>query len=224
MRFLKHWICPPIGFRLIQMSKEIKDLPSRGEMLKQELAAFRKPPLGEKERSTKELHHLLNPELQSNLQTLSEVELETEAITLEIRKREEEHSKLFGELEKQPRAGTRKSYIQRVTEITKNSRKQDADIEQILKDTRDLRLESNSIQERLHRTYVVADETMSRYDDNLDSWTVLICGTYYDLQVYFPWERCVLVCCTTKPHVQAAIVFLVPREKLTDEQLNIAGI
>ncbi|KAF9587908.1 hypothetical protein IFM89_006162 [Coptis chinensis] len=218
MHFLKHWICPPIGFRLIQMSKEIKDLRSQGEMLKQELAgsaleshhleiehgllkatmemaindqhpadfhirelnkqlkpgslnvleqeldwhAFRKPPLGEKERSTKELHHLLNPEMQSNLQTLNEVELETEAIILEIRKREEEHSKLFGELEKQPRAATRKSYIQRVTEITKNSRKQDAGIEQILKDTRDLRLESNSIQERLHRTYVLADETMSR--------------------------------------------------------------
>ena len=58
---------------------------------------------------------------------------------------------------------SRGSHIQRIKEITKNSRKQDADIERILKETRELQLESNSIQERLHRTYAVVDEMVFRY-------------------------------------------------------------
>lgn len=58
---------------------------------------------------------------------------------------------------------SRSSYIQRIKEITKNSRKQDADIERILKETRELQLESNSIQERLHRTNAVVDEIVFRY-------------------------------------------------------------
>ena len=77
--------------------------------------------------------------------------------------REEEHSKLSEELERQPKMASRSSHIQRIKEITKNSRKQDADIERIVKETRELQLESNSIQERLHRTYAVADEMVFRY-------------------------------------------------------------
>lgn len=77
--------------------------------------------------------------------------------------REEEHSQLCAELERQPKTALRSSYIERIKEITKNSRKQDADIDRILKETRELQLESNSIQERLHRTYAVVDEMVFRY-------------------------------------------------------------
>ncbi|KAK8950352.1 hypothetical protein KSP40_PGU016049 [Platanthera guangdongensis] len=77
-------------------------------------------------------------------------------------KREAEHLDLLMMLEKQPKLLSRKSYIDRVTEFTKNSWKLDFDIQQILKDTRALQLESNSIQERLHRTYAVVDETVFR--------------------------------------------------------------
>lgn len=76
--------------------------------------------------------------------------------------RKDELSELSKELEKQPKVASRKSYIDRVKEITKNSRKQDTDLERILKDTRELQLESNSIQERLHRTYAVVDEMVFR--------------------------------------------------------------
>lgn len=58
---------------------------------------------------------------------------------------------------------SRRSYIERIKEITKNSRKVDTDIERILKETRELQLESNSIQERLHRTYAVVDDMIFRY-------------------------------------------------------------
>lgn len=78
--------------------------------------------------------------------------------------REDEHSKLSEDLEKQPNMTPRRSYIERVVEITKNSGKQDNDIQCILKDTRELQLESNTIQERLNRTYAIVNETIFRYN------------------------------------------------------------
>lgn len=75
---------------------------------------------------------------------------------------EEEYSRLSAELQQQPKQASRRSYIERIKEITKNSRKQDADVEKILRETRELQLESNNIQERLHRTYAVVDETVFR--------------------------------------------------------------
>ncbi|XP_010942886.1 uncharacterized protein [Elaeis guineensis] len=100
--------------------------------------------------------------VQKKLIKLKEIEQETDATISDIRKREDEHAKLLLELEKLPKISSRKSYIQRITEITKNSWKQDADIDRIIKETRELQLESNSIQERLHRTYAVVEETVFR--------------------------------------------------------------
>lgn len=82
---------------------------------------------------------------------------------LHVIPREEEFCKLSSDLKKQPKRAPRRSYIERVNEITKNSRKQDNDIQRIMKVTRELQLESNSIQERLNRTYAVVDETIFRY-------------------------------------------------------------
>ncbi|KAJ7960969.1 coiled-coil domain-containing protein 22 [Quillaja saponaria] len=129
--------------------------------LESEWDAVRKQ-LEERKRSLGESLYANNPCAQEMLQKWREVELERQSIVSEIRKREEEHSKLTANLEKQPKLVPRKSYIQRIKEITKNSRKQDADIERILKETRELQLESNSIQERLYRTYAVADEIIFR--------------------------------------------------------------
>ncbi|KAF7144685.1 hypothetical protein RHSIM_Rhsim04G0010900 [Rhododendron simsii] len=119
-------------------------------------------PLEEKRRSLEEALSATKPEAAGKLKKLKEIELEIEAVLSETKKREEEHSKLSADLDNQPKLASRRSYIQRITEITKNSRKQDADIERILKETRELQLESNSIQERLHRTYAVVDETVFR--------------------------------------------------------------
>ncbi|KAK3427453.1 hypothetical protein EUGRSUZ_F03677 [Eucalyptus grandis] len=118
--------------------------------------------LEEKKRSLEESLYATEPEFQEKFQKLKEVELEVDSISSEIRKREEECSELSAGLKKKPEQESRTSYIQRIKEITKNSRKQHADVERILKETRELQLESNSIQERLHRTYAVLDETMFR--------------------------------------------------------------
>ncbi|XP_020583942.1 coiled-coil domain-containing protein 22 [Phalaenopsis equestris] len=102
------------------------------------------------------------PEEKEKLIQLKEIEQEIEATLAEISKREAEHLDLLIELEQQPKLPFRKSYVDRITEITKNSRKLDADVIQILKETRELQLESNSIQERLNRTYAVVEEIVFR--------------------------------------------------------------
>lgn len=121
-----------------------------------------KESLEEKKRSLEESLYANEPEAQAKLLKLREVELERQSVLSEIRKREDEYSKLSADLEKQPKVASRRSYIERIKEITKNSRKVDTDIERILKETRELQLESNSIQERLHRTYAVVDDMIFR--------------------------------------------------------------
>ncbi|KAF9666564.1 hypothetical protein SADUNF_Sadunf16G0242000 [Salix dunnii] len=129
--------------------------------LKSQWDAFRKP-LEDKKRNLEESLYANIPDSQEKLLKLRELEHEKQLVLSEITKREEEHSKLSADLEKQPKLPSRTSYIERIKEIAKNSQKQDADIKRILKETRELQLESNSIQERLHRTYAVLDEIVFR--------------------------------------------------------------
>lgn len=151
----------PIDFYLEQLNEKVDAKKRNLGELESEWDAVRKS-LEEKKRSLEESLYANSPEAQEKLQKLREVELEKQAILSEIGKRDEEHSKLSAELERQHKMASRSSYIQRIKEITKNSRKQDADIERILKETRELQLESNSIQERLHRTNAVVDEIVFR--------------------------------------------------------------
>ncbi|XP_062170654.1 uncharacterized protein LOC133876397 isoform X2 [Alnus glutinosa] len=151
----------PIDFYLEQLNEKVAAKEHNLGELGSEWETDRKS-LEEKKRSLEESLYANSPEAQEKLQKLREVELEKQSVLSEIRKRDEEHSKLFAELERQHKIASRSSYIHRIKEITKNSRKQDADIERILKETRELQLESNSIQERLHRTYAVADEIVFR--------------------------------------------------------------
>ncbi|KAI3891464.1 hypothetical protein MKW92_034180 [Papaver armeniacum] len=151
----------PVDFHIEDLTKQLESRRQTLLQLEAQWDAVEKSLL-EKKRSLEESRSMQNPEVLEKLHKVHEIEPETEAIRSEIKKREEELSRLTVELKSQPKGASRKSYIQRITEITKNSRKQDADIERILKETRELQLESNSIQDRLHRTFTVVDETVFR--------------------------------------------------------------
>ncbi|KAK9941169.1 hypothetical protein M0R45_017790 [Rubus argutus] len=151
----------PVEFYLEKLNQQVDAQRQHLGELKSQQEVVRRP-LEEKKKSPKESLYANDPVALEKLQKLKDLELEKESILSGIRKREEELSQLSMDLEKQPKLTSRRSYIERVKEITKNSRKQEADIEQILKDTRELQLESNSIQERLHRTYAVVDELVFR--------------------------------------------------------------
>ncbi|KAM5582696.1 hypothetical protein ABKV19_002900 [Rosa sericea] len=151
----------PAEFYLEKLNQQVDAQRQHLGELKSQQEVVRRP-LKEKRRTLQETLSADNPDAQKKLQKLKQLEVEKESMLASIRKREEELSQLTMDLEKQPKLESRRSYIARVKEITKNSRKQEADIEQILKDTRELQLESNSIQERLHRTYAVVDELVFR--------------------------------------------------------------
>ncbi|CAN6967740.1 unnamed protein product [Brassica rapa subsp. trilocularis] len=109
-----------------------------------------------------QLHVEEEPEAKDKFHKLKTTELDLQSLSSKIQQREEERCKLQTELERQPKAAPRKSYIHGIKEITKNSRKLDSDIQRISGETRELQLESNSIRERLHRSYAVVDEMVTR--------------------------------------------------------------
>ncbi|KAG4377276.1 hypothetical protein GLYMA_18G074900v4 [Glycine max] len=150
-----------IDFYIDQLNEQVQAKRNYLLTLESEWDTVRKP-LEERKRSLEESLYSNNPDALEMLQKLREAQQEEQFILSEIMKREEEHLKLSADIEKKQKVASRKSYTDRIKEITKNSRKQDADIERILKDTRVVQLESNSIQESLHRTYAVADEIVFR--------------------------------------------------------------
>lgn len=151
-----------VDFYLEQLREKVESKKHHLKELYSEWEALRKP-LEEEKRSLQKKLYSDRPEAEEKFSKLKEIELETHTVLSDVEKRKDELSELSKELqEKQPNMASRKSYIDRVKEITKNCRKQDTDIELILKDTRELQLESNSIQERLHRTYAVVDEIVFR--------------------------------------------------------------
>ncbi|KAL2483690.1 hypothetical protein Fot_45134 [Forsythia ovata] len=151
----------PIQFYIEQLNDQTEAKRQKLMELESQWESIRKP-LEEKKGNLEQSLRAVNPEAHEKLTKVKEIEIETEGVLAETKEREEELSKLSADLEKQPKLASRRSYIQRIEEITKNSRKQDIDIQRILKDTRDLQLESNTIQDRLNRTYAVVDETIFR--------------------------------------------------------------
>ncbi|XP_047982336.1 coiled-coil domain-containing protein 22 [Salvia hispanica] len=148
----------PVEFYIDQLNEQVEAKRHKLKELESEWKAT-EGPLLEKKRNLEQSLFSLYPEASGKL---VKMKMETESVLAEIKTREEELSKLSQDLKKQPKLPPRRSYIERVTEITRNSRKQDNDIQRILKDTRELQLESNTIQERLNRTYAVVNETVFR--------------------------------------------------------------
>ncbi|KAL0399085.1 UNVERIFIED_CONTAM: Coiled-coil domain-containing protein 22 [Sesamum radiatum] len=160
----------PLEFYIEQLNDQVEAKRHKLKELENEWDA-KEMALQEKKRNLEQSLIGLYPEAARKLTERKEIELETESILAEIKRsmsrfciitREEELSKLQSDLEKQPKLTSRRSYIERINEITKNSRKQDNDIQRILRDTRELQLESNTIQERLNRTYAIVNETIFR--------------------------------------------------------------
>ncbi|EOY11953.1 Coiled-coil domain-containing protein 22, putative isoform 1 [Theobroma cacao] len=151
----------PMEFFLEQLNKQVDAKKHNIGELESQWDTFRNP-LEQKKRSLEECLYANNPGAQEKLQKLRDIELDIQFTLSEIRKREEEHLELSADLRKQPKVASRRSYTERIKEITKNSGKLDTDIERILRETRELQLESNSLQERLHRTYAVVDEIVFR--------------------------------------------------------------
>ncbi|MCO5604446.1 hypothetical protein L7F22_058612 [Adiantum nelumboides] len=97
-----------------------------------------------------------------HLQDLKVVRQKIEEITAKLQQRDKQNELLEQKLAKSMKGPSRSSYVGRITELIKNSKKQDADILRILDETRDLQRDSNANQGRLKRTYALVDELVFR--------------------------------------------------------------
>lgn len=70
------------------------------------------------------------------------------------------HTQLVGVLQKENRTTSRKAYTTRILEIIGNIRKQKDDIEKVLRDTRQLQKQINTITGQLDRQFTVADDLL----------------------------------------------------------------
>ncbi|KAI5077566.1 hypothetical protein GOP47_0007390 [Adiantum capillus-veneris] len=97
-----------------------------------------------------------------HLEDLEIVRHKIKETMVKLEQREEENEILARLMEKSVKRPSRSSYVSRITELIKNSKKQDADISRILGETWDLQREINANQGRLKRTYALVDELVFR--------------------------------------------------------------
>ncbi|KAH9317197.1 hypothetical protein KI387_018966, partial [Taxus chinensis] len=139
----------------------LEELEQQIEALKLKRDTARKP-LEEKKASLENSLHVRKSRAQYKMEELKAVQEEIKRITAKIRERKEAETVLAKKLENAPKMAARNTYIRRITELVKNSKKQDADIDRIIRDTKQFQRESNGAQDRLHRTYAIADEMIFR--------------------------------------------------------------
>ncbi|XP_057826467.2 uncharacterized protein LOC131038148 isoform X1 [Cryptomeria japonica] len=138
------------------------------EELQQQIAALKlkwdtaRKPLEEKKANLENSLLSQKSKIQHKMEQLKDVQKEITRITAKIHEREKEEISLAEELENAPKVAARHTYIRRITELTKNSKKQDADIARIVHDTQQLQRESNGSQDRLRRIYALVDEIVFR--------------------------------------------------------------
>eukprot|EP00252_Welwitschia_mirabilis_P008187 TRINITY_DN1990_c0_g1_i1.p1 TRINITY_DN1990_c0_g1~~TRINITY_DN1990_c0_g1_i1.p1 ORF type:complete len:527 (+),score=128.60 TRINITY_DN1990_c0_g1_i1:201-1781(+) len=152
--------------RVEARKKEISDLERQRDAdtttLEEEKAGF------------EELLEMRKSRIQKKCEELKAVEQEIKLIGEKIFEREGEEAALYVELSNSVKGATRSSYLERIQELTKNSKKQDTDLARIMHETHELQREYNSIEERLHRTYALVDEIVFR-----DAKTDPICRQIY---------------------------------------------
>ncbi|XP_055919483.1 coiled-coil domain-containing protein 22 homolog [Eupeodes corollae] len=96
-------------------------------------------------------------ESQKKLETIQEKVTKLES---ELKAKSALHTQLVGVLQKENRTTSRKAYTTRILEIIGNIRKQKDDIEKVLRDTRQLQKQINTITGQLDRQFTVADDLL----------------------------------------------------------------
>ncbi|XP_024527054.1 coiled-coil domain-containing protein 22 homolog [Selaginella moellendorffii] len=87
---------------------------------------------------------------------------EIEDISLKVAARKEEQASLTTRLANCPKQAPKGSYVRRITELVKNSKKQETDVTKIIHETRILQRDYNATQERLGRIHLLVDELIFR--------------------------------------------------------------
>lgn len=144
---------------------ELQEELSQGEehmaSLQAEWEAVRQP-LEEKKASLERERLSSEGELASKATKLKELRHQLLNSTEKLRVREQQAWTLETDLKEISSRPKRASYVHRITELVKNSQKQETDIAKIITDTRVLQRDSNATNDRLRRTYALVDELVFR--------------------------------------------------------------
>ncbi|GAB1601523.1 coiled-coil domain-containing protein 22 homolog [Argonauta hians] len=115
-------------------------------------------PLVDEYRTLKELNSLRESEAEKKLEEIKSFREKMKDIASETRSKEELRKQLVHEFEKMTKDVNRSSYTRRIIEIVSNIKKQNAEIDKILIDTKALQKEINFLTGKLDRTFAVTDE------------------------------------------------------------------
>ncbi|GFU96946.1 coiled-coil domain-containing protein 22 homolog [Trichonephila clavipes] len=115
-------------------------------------------PLIDQYRELRELSSRRVNETQRKLEEIKVLREKIKSLGVEARQKEEMHKHLVTAYEKLTKDVSRCAYTRRIMEIVGNIKKQKAEIDKVLLDTRNVQKEINKLSGKLERTFTVTDE------------------------------------------------------------------
>lgn len=119
-------------------------------------------PLIEEYRELREQSSRRVNETQRKLEEIKVLREKIQNLGLEVRQKEETYKHLVSAYEKLTKDMSRSAYTRRILEIVGNIKKQKAEIDKVLLDTRNVQKEINKLSGKLERTFTVTDELIFR--------------------------------------------------------------
>jgi hypothetical protein len=145
--------------------EELQERVVQGEQhmaaLQAEWEAVRRP-LEEKKAELEKEISTGEGEMASKTMELKDIRQQLQQSREKLRVREGQAWTLETDLKELSSRPKRSSYVHRITELVKNSQKQETDIAKIITDTRALQRDGNATNDRLRRTYALVDELVFR--------------------------------------------------------------
>ncbi|XP_062513614.1 coiled-coil domain-containing protein 22 homolog [Corticium candelabrum] len=148
---------PEADKHIAELQKLIDASAKRLVTLSQQWESHRGPLIA-KYRELKSLNDLRMNESAQRLEEIRAIREKIRELTAEGRSKDNLHKQLVGEYERMGKDVGRASYTRRILEIVGNIRKQRADIDKVLVDTRALQKEINLQSGKLDRIFTITDE------------------------------------------------------------------
>lgn len=143
---------------IAKMEALIASTQSRKAKLEEKWLQHREP-LQEAWEKTK-AKNATSAQASEGLKKLESIQEKITKLEAELKAKSALHTQLVGVLQKENRTTSRKAYTTRILEIIGNIRKQKDDIEKVLRDTRQLQKQINTITGQLDRQFTVADDLL----------------------------------------------------------------
>jgi len=144
-----------------ELEEQIAQLEARARELQEEWERTRRPmlaQLAEREKHVERRRQVAERQLQA----IKQMREEMRQMLVTAREREEQYKSLLAEYESASKVVQRSTFVHRIMEIIKNIKHQEADIRNIIEDTRVVQREINTATEVLQRAHALVDDMVFR--------------------------------------------------------------